>query len=211
MERKAHRGRLWKIFGSEQFLRISLSKGDGEDMSGRLSTKVQGEWHHESLVKEVLDQVKRRAGTDCNWESFKEQCRKEGKLCEWTKERLQEAYDKVALEDVGRLCIAQDMLRRSTDFLRRIVAPVGEMGGVTLSYVCPHCSCFLLDDYTWWVPSGHRDGIKRKKKHYNWWLVCSIRRLIRMESAQQDTGGAHRRQHRQSESLQSARSAAGSV
>ena len=28
-----------------------------------------------------------------NWESFKEEYRKEGQLCEWTIERLQEAYD----------------------------------------------------------------------------------------------------------------------
>ena len=31
-----------------------------------------------------------------NWESFKEECKKEGKLCEWTIERLQEAHDKVS-------------------------------------------------------------------------------------------------------------------
>ena len=36
---------------------------------------------------------------------------------------FQEAYDKVATEDTGRLGIAQEMLRKSTDFLRRIVAP----------------------------------------------------------------------------------------
>ena len=79
-----------------------------------------------------------------NWECFKEACRKEGKLCEWIIERLLEAFDKVAMEDIGRLSIAQDMSRKSTDFLRRINAPVHGMGGVTLSYVCPHFSCFLL-------------------------------------------------------------------
>ena len=30
-------------------------------------------------------------------------------------------------------------LRKSTDFLRRIIVPVEGQGGVTLSYVCPHC------------------------------------------------------------------------
>ena len=32
-----------------------------------------------------------------------------------------------------------NILRKSTDFLRRIIAPSGGEGGVTLSYVCPHC------------------------------------------------------------------------
>ena len=42
-----------------------------------------------------------------NWESYKEKCRKEGKLCEWTLERIREAFEKVAIDDVGRLGIAQ--------------------------------------------------------------------------------------------------------
>ena len=29
------------------------------------------------------------------------------------------------------------------------------MGGVTFSYDCPHCSCFPLDDYIWWVSTEH--------------------------------------------------------
>ena len=106
-----------------------------------------------------------------NWEIFKEECGKEGKLCEWTIERLQEACDKVALEDIGRLSIAQDRLRNNTDFLRRVIAPVGGMG-VTLSYVCPRCNCFPLDDNTWWVSTGHGDGNNRKKKHCNWWCAA---------------------------------------
>ena len=64
-------------------------------------------------------------------------------------ERLQETHDKVTMEDISRLSIAEENVRKSTDFLRRIVAPVCGMGGVTLSFVCPHCNCFPLDDYTW--------------------------------------------------------------
>ena len=30
-----------------------------------------------------------------------------------------------------------------------------DRGGVTLSYVCPHCHRFPLEDYTWWISSGH--------------------------------------------------------
>ena len=32
-----------------------------------------------------------------NWESFKEESRKEGQLCGWTVDRLQEAFDNVPL------------------------------------------------------------------------------------------------------------------
>ena len=46
------------------------------------------------------------------------------------------------------------------------------MGIVTLSYVCPHCSCFPLGDYIWWVSTGHGDGSNREKKHCNWWCAA---------------------------------------
>ena len=87
-------------------------------------------------------------------------------------ERIREAYEKVAMDDIGRLGIVQEILRKSTDFLRRIIAPVDGMGGVTLSHVCPHCNCFPLDDNKRWVSTGHRDGNNRKKKHGNWWYAA---------------------------------------
>ena len=111
---------------------------------------IQGKWQQESPYQEVFEQVKRYADTDCNapimrracnakksgnWERFKEEFRNEGKLCEWTFERLHEAYDKVAMEDIGHLSIAQEILRQSTDSLRRIIAPMSGVGGVTLSNV----------------------------------------------------------------------------
>ena len=40
---------------------------------------------------------------------------------------------------------------RITDNLRRIIAPAGGQGGVTMSYLCPNCSSFPLEDYIWWV------------------------------------------------------------
>ena len=54
----------------------------------------------------------------------------------------------------------------STDFLRRIIVPVAGQGGVTLWYVCPHCHRFPIEDYTWWVSSGH------VKKQCNWWCAA---------------------------------------
>ena len=61
-----------------------------------------------------------------DWESFKEECRKEGKLCECAFERLQEAYEKVAMDDISRLNIAQEILRKSADFLRQNIANLEE-------------------------------------------------------------------------------------
>ena len=126
MERKAHRGRLWKISRSEQFLRgmwrsISLQGSMGkEDMSGCRSRKTRRNTRsvatRVSLIKKfsskskemriqtATPQIMRRACNakkSGNWERFKEEFRNEGKLCEWTFERLHEAYDKVAMEDIG--------------------------------------------------------------------------------------------------------------
>ena len=71
---------------------------------------------------------------------FEEECRKEGKLCEWTFERIREACEKVAMDDIARLGTAPALCggssRQST-----------EWEGVVLSYVCPHCKCFPMDDY----------------------------------------------------------------
>ena len=76
--------------------------------------------------------------------SLEKEGRKEGTLCGWTVERLREAYEKVAMDDIGRLSIAQDIFRKNTDFLRRIIAPVDGRGGVLLSYVCPYLQLFPL-------------------------------------------------------------------
>ena len=76
---------------------------------------------------------------------------------------------RVAFEVFGRVSIAQDTLRKNTDFLRRIMAPMSGVVGVTLSYVCPHCSCFPLDAYMRWVSSEHGDRSNRKEKQCSWW------------------------------------------
>ena len=49
------------------------------------------------------------------------------------------------------MSIVQEIMLRSTDYLRRIIAPVGGHGGVTMSYLCPNCNSFPLEDYVWWV------------------------------------------------------------
>ena len=55
--------------------------------------------------------------------------------------------------------------------LRRFNAPVGEVGGVALSYVCLYCRCLPLEDYSWWVSSGHVDGDNREEETMQ--LLCA--------------------------------------
>ena len=70
-------------------------------------------------------------------ESFTEAFRDKGEISEWAFAGVKEAYDKVASEDVGRLSIAQDIFRESTDFSRRSIALASGVVSVTLSCVCP--------------------------------------------------------------------------
>ena len=85
------------------------------------------------------------------------------KSSEWTLERIREAYEKVSKE----------ILRKSTVFVRRVIAAVGGKGGVTLSYLCPQRNSFPLEDCIWRVSTGDGDGSDRKKKHCSFWCaVC---------------------------------------
>ena len=62
-----------------------------------------------------------------------------------------ECCNDVEQDDEDRRRIAQQILLKSTDFLRRIMAPASGQGGITLSYVCPHCLRHSLEDNSWWV------------------------------------------------------------
>ena len=43
----------------------------------------------------------------------------------------------VAQDETEKMSIVQEIMLRSTDYLRRIIAPVGGQGGVTMSAVDP--------------------------------------------------------------------------
>ena len=58
-------------------------------------------------------------------------------------------------EDDQRKSIVQQIQQKSTDFLRRIIAPVGGEGVVSLSFVCSHCHRFSIEDDIWWVSTRH--------------------------------------------------------
>ena len=138
VENKAHRGKLWKVLGSEQFLRgiweyLTHKKGRSKkDSSGRCSRKTR------SKARPVVTGVtlQRGCGTSqkkCGYrlrspdnapclhrnEAWqlgeflrKNTGRKEGSVIGPLKE-FWEAYEKVAMDDIDRLGVAQAILRKS--------------------------------------------------------------------------------------------------
>ena len=98
-----------------------------------------------------------------DWEEYKNTFRKEVKATEWAFDRIKEAIEQVAQDEARKMSIVQEIMFKSTDYLRRIVAPVGGQGGGTMSYLCPQCNSFLMEDYIWWVPG--------RKKHTTWWCA----------------------------------------
>ena len=83
---------------------------------------------------------------------------------EWAIDRMKEASD-LAAKEAEKMSIAQEIMLKSTDYLRRIIAPFGGQGGVTMSSLCPNCNCFLLEGCVWWVSAG-------KKYTSQWCAVC---------------------------------------
>ena len=77
-----------------------------------------------------------------DWEEYKSIFKVQAKATEWAFDRIQEAFERVAKDEARKLSIVQKFFLRSTDYLRRISAPAGGQGGVTLSYLCPHCNRF---------------------------------------------------------------------
>ena len=103
-----------------------------------------------------------KAGGENDWSELL----KSNDLNAWTRVKIQECFHEVRLEDDQRKSMVQQILQKSTDFLWRIIAPVGGQGGVTLSYVYPHCHRFPIEDCIWWVSTRHG------KKQCNWWCAA---------------------------------------
>ena len=205
MKQKAFRGmeqysrRMWEHSTVQR-------KWVGERNAGwharQLATGValqRGAWNWSSVAMilscDACSFLMRRAccaGRSGNREGQKEEFQKHGKISVRASFKVKECHEKVESEDIGRLSIAQDILHESIGFLRRVVAPVGGVGGVTSSYVCPHCRCFPLEDHIWWVSSGHCDGNNRKKKQTVQLVVCGVWRPVRLEGSEQ--GLDHARQ-----------------
>ena len=73
-------------------------------------------------------------------------------------DRIKEAFDLVAQDETEKMSIVQEIILRSTDFLWRIISPAGGQGGDTMSYLCPKCNSFPLEDYVWWVAGENPQG-----------------------------------------------------
>ena len=70
-----------------------------------------------------------------DWKNYLDVFLKDDKLSISASLKVRECYNEVELEDEGRINIAQDILRKSTGFSRRVIAPCDGVGGVTLSNV----------------------------------------------------------------------------
>ena len=128
----------------------------------------------ESPLKEELELLRKRNGMRLEGTMIR-QAMEAGKAGDWsellksdkldarTSAKLRECYYEVRQEDDERKSIVHQTLQKSTDFLRSIIVPLGGQGEVTLSYVCPHCHRYPVEDYIWWVSTRHG------KKQSNWW------------------------------------------
>ena len=175
MGKEPHLRGMWEHISSER----SKAKKFRELADEEKQAGIQGRWQQESPAREYLEQVKCRHDTDCNEpmmkkgftalkngtrEEYKETFKEKMSASEWAFDGINEAFDLVAKDEVEEMSIVQEIMHRSTDYLRRIIAPVGGQGVVTLSYLCPHCNSFPLEDYVWQV-SG--------ETHTRWWW-CAI-------------------------------------
>ena len=67
----------------------------------------------------------------------------------WAFDRIKEAFELIAQDEAEKMSIVQKTVLRSTDCLRRTIAPFGALGGVTMSYLCPNSTIFPLEDDVW--------------------------------------------------------------
>ena len=126
---------MWEHFCSERSKAKKFRQlADEERQAG-----IQGQWQQESPAREYLEQVKCCHDTDCNesmmkkgftalkndtWEEHKETFKEKMKASEWAFDRIKEAFDLVAQDEARKVSVVQEIMFKSTDYLRRIIAPV---------------------------------------------------------------------------------------
>ena len=99
--------------------------------------------HHDKDCNETMIKKGFTAFKNGTWEEFLKTFRKKMKASGWAFDRFEEAFELVPQFEAEKMSI-------------------GGQGGVTMSYLCPHCNSFPLEDYVWWV-SG--------EKSTNWWCA----------------------------------------
>ena len=118
------------------------------------------------------------------WEEYKHTFRNEVKVTECAFDRIKETFEKVAKDEARKLSTVQEIMIRSTDYLQRIIAPAGEQGGVTMSYLCQHRNSFPMEDYVWWVSGETSIQIGGAR---------SVEKNTTVEATKQALGGANTR------------------
>ena len=88
---------------------------------------------------------------------------KSEELNPWMIAKLKASYGQATQDDDECKSIVQQIMQKSTDFLRRIVVPVEGQGGVALSHVCPDCHRYPLEDYIKWVSLGYTAKSRKKQ------------------------------------------------
>ena len=79
-------------------------------------------------------------------------------------------------------------------------------GRVTLSYVCPHCHRFLLEDHIRWVSAEHSDsGEKKNERNWRQLEVRSMRRPAQPKGPEQSPGDTRQRGSQRSKGVPSVR------
>ena len=76
----------------------------------------------------------------------------------WAFDKTKEAFELVAKNETEKRSIVQEIMLRSTDCLRRIIAPVGGQRGVTMSYLCR-----IATVSQWKTTSGGSQGEKAQQ------------------------------------------------
>ena len=86
--------------------------------------------------------------------------------------KLSGSYYQAKQDDGPRKGIVQQIMQKSTDFLRRIIVPVHLQEGVTLSCVCRPCHRTSSEDHTRWVSTEQGDSSKKGEKQCKWWCAA---------------------------------------
>ena len=118
------------------------------------SKKEYKVWQQESPFREILWDAAQKscekdflAIRDSRWEEFKKECRVKGKSSEWALEKIREAYEKVAKEEIGRLGTVQWKARSHLDVHLPALQQFPLVGlFVRVSTAKKHCS--------WWCATN---------------------------------------------------------
>ena len=89
--------------------------------------------------------------------------RTEEKTTEWAFDRIKEAFEQVAKDEARKLSTVQEIMIRSAEYLRRIIAPAGRQGGVDEVIFVPALYKFLdgrLRTVGLWVKNTRTGGVR---------------------------------------------------